>query len=161
MSKSTTVHPRIHGEHLININDVYPKDGSSPYTRGTLASLQYGRYDPRFIPVYTGNTKLPYEFILTQSVHPRIHGEHGLLIYPTQDKSGSSPYTRGTRGKHLPSSRKSRFIPVYTGNTQEWGWFPGLFKVHPRIHGEHETAINGKVVENGSSPYTRGTPGKE
>ncbi len=70
-------------------------------------------------------------------IYPRIHGEHYVVALVKNGITGSSPYTRGTRlSSHHPLIR-SRFIPVYTGNTRSCGsfWYQTL----------------------GSSPYTRGT----
>ena len=91
----------------------------------------------RFIPVYTGNTRITTLLWSLTAVHPRIHGEHGSSLSEMPLMAGSSPYTRGTL-IHLTSFLFSaRFIPVYTGNTNEAKENGIKVTVHPRIHGEH------------------------
>ncbi len=113
----TAVHPRIHGEHGSSLSEMPLMAGSSPYTRGTLIHLTSFLFSARFIPVYTGNTPFSAYFTAPSPVHPRIHGEHITLFLRARLSSGSSPYTRGTLMKQKKTELKSRFIPVYTGNT--------------------------------------------
>ena len=49
-------HPRIHGEHSLNINKVAEVKGSPPHTRGTPNEYPSGTYFLGITPAYTGNT---------------------------------------------------------------------------------------------------------
>ena len=74
---------------------------------------------------------------------------------PTHPR-GSSPHTRGARGRPRVYPISSRIIPAYAGST---GWiFPGRkrCKDHPRIRGEHGEGRAGDRAHTGSSPHTRG-----
>ena len=49
-------HPRICGEHMLNIDMMVISSGSSPHMRGTL-ELKVQKYgQPGIIPAYAGNT---------------------------------------------------------------------------------------------------------
>ncbi len=71
----------------------------------------------RFIPVGTGNTVWRLLVCAGFAVHPRGHGEHLLTVNSPSTSRGSSPWARGTRLNTMMMKRRSRFIPVGTGNT--------------------------------------------
>ena len=68
--------------------------------------------------------------------HPRIRGEHAELQPWCVGLRGSSPHTRGARGR-----------PTWTTHCPT---------DHPRIRGEHVRFGLRVAVGNGSSPHTRG-----
>ena len=68
--------------------------------------------------------------------HPRIRGEHPLILSRACAMVGSSPHTRGALSHFLAGSA-----------------FP---QDHPRIRGEHEEHNHRLRVQVGSSPHTRG-----
>ena len=151
------VHPRIHGEHVGDVGDIYTVFGSSPHTRGTWYIVVGKQIPFRFIPAYTGNIQYRGRQHDTRSVHPRIHGEHPSSLSHNNNPGGSSPHTRGTLGDVARKPNHDRFIPAYTGNIRKSGWKYPNRTVHPRIHGEHpREGISGGLC-NGSSPHTRGT----
>ena len=69
-------HPRICGEHMLNIDMMVINSGSSPHMRGTHQSRACCNYCKGIIPAYAGNTcrRLPRIRLLWD--HPRICGEH-------------------------------------------------------------------------------------
>ena len=71
-----TVHPRTHGEHVLESSVI--------------------QISTRFIPVHTGNTKPSCLSNAAFKVHPRTHGEHVFCVFGHNVSPGSSPYTRGT-----------------------------------------------------------------
>ncbi len=111
----------------------------------------------RFIPAYAGNIKTYATLDDTQTVHPRICGEHYNVKLATKFVVGSSPHMRGTCPKRNHPCGKGRFIPAYAGNMETTRPAIGKTAVHPRICGEH--AIDGvtQVIDTGSSPHMRGT----
>ncbi len=111
------VHPRMCGEH-------YPR----PNSRGITC---------RFIPACAGNMKTnrgwsnrlygssPHvrgtfcsriNFFYPQTVHPRMCGEHTVMISMTNIFTGSSPHVRGTFYTFLNKLYRYRFIPACAGN---------------------------------------------
>ena len=92
-----TVHPRLRGEHAMVTAQSVGKAGSSPPTRGTPLQVSCSCFQLRFIPAYAGNTATRCRMIASRPVHPRLRGEHWLMMQPHRQTRGSSPPTRGTR----------------------------------------------------------------
>ena len=95
-----------------------------------------------------------------ESVHPRLRGEllNGAPL--SQDQGGSSPLTRGTQKTAAEGCRNKRFIPAYAGNSEGRISRARPFAVHPRLRGELRFSPSKCGSGCGSSPLTRGTPGK-
>ena len=172
-----TVHPRVRGEHAGVVVQTAGATGSSPRARGTLigniapaALIRFipacaGNTSPaarqrvlrRFIPACAGNTPGPKRTGRARAVHPRVRGEHILLLLWLAKYGGSSPRARGTPDRHQPDLVRRRFIPACAGNT----WIlAGQFArnpVHPRVRGEHDLEAGEPAPDTGSSPRARGT----
>ena len=71
----------------------------------------------RFIPAYVGNTAVAKNLVSVSAVHPRIRGEHSLIIGIVILCFGSSPHTWGTLLVDHEFVLHDRFIPAYVGNT--------------------------------------------
>ena len=71
-------------------------------------------------------------------------------------RNGSSPHTRGARGRRRQSRLGGRIIPAYAGSTPWIAASVGGNGDHPRIRGEHDMQFALLPVANGSSPHTRG-----
>ena len=93
----------------------------------------------------------------TDAVHPRVCGEHCLLIASCSDAIGSSPRVRGTRRTRRGCLGHRRFIPACAGNTAIISAGLLLFPVHPRVCGEHASHPHTCSPHTGSSPRVRGT----
>ena len=113
---------------------------------GNCQILQRGGHDHRnrwsqsseyTIPAYAGNTSETPMAYRAPAVHPRIRGEHKMLL--------STPTVPGW------------FIPAYAGNTTAALSAPSRASVHPRIRGEHLLWLIRSRQKFGSSPHTRGT----
>ncbi len=70
------VHPRVCGEHMTAKPRRQVVTGSSPRMRGTCGMFGSGHNGNRFIPAYAGNMNKNLDRIMTNSVHPRVCGEH-------------------------------------------------------------------------------------
>ena len=172
------VHPRLCGEHELPVGHILrwngssppvrgtqplkprqavPIPGSSPPVRGTLRLFQAAVDCRRFIPTCAGNTVCPTCTLPSQSVHPRLCGEHMTRLGKPERDAGSSPPVRGTRATPDPKRHGGRFIPACAGNTATRGnaWPP--IPVHPRLCGEHFAFGARTADEDGSSPPVRGT----
>ena len=98
---SSTVHPRVCGEHSPSWCSCRMATGSSPRLRGTHVTCISPSGDIRFIPASAGNTpftQAPGSFL---SVHPRVCGEHFSGGQVNNRVAGSSPRLRGTPRKYL------------------------------------------------------------
>ena len=153
-------HPRIRGEHAGDDDATTELKGSSPHTRGALLPVSRGGSDSRIIPAYAGSTEYARSVPLSVPDHPRIRGEHVSLWDAMVRVSGSSPHTRGALLKIVNLTCREGIIPAYAGSTF---WMLGFVLVvgdHPRIRGEHREYFAMWVLTHGSSPHTRGAPGR-
>ena len=136
--------------------EVADETGSSPHTRGALRrSLRLGRRG-RIIPAYAGSTCA--RFLRRRGVpdHPRIRGEHNICASVCDSPVGSSPHTRGAPPSTFPKASAWRIIPAYAGSTGHTQPHGQLFADHPRIRGEHPLLLRCEFEWLGSSPHTRG-----
>ena len=90
--------------------------------------------------------------------HPRIRGEHAYASPITTLSSGSSPHTRGARVQLCVRVLLGGIIPAYAGSTHSFASWYVSYRDHPRIRGEHSSAVNTSMWSRGSSPHTRGAP---
>ena len=97
-------------------------------------------------------------WIATETVHPRVGGEHSSARAARPINPGSSPRGRGTRLPCLCSPMSLRFIPAWAGNTPPLHRISHQTPVHPRVGGEHRRRLPVAGSEAGSSPRGRGTP---
>ena len=108
-----------------------------PRIRGEHAGR--GRRRPsrgRIIPAYAGSIERTSGRWTCTRDHPRIRGEHSIVVTTHRFPRGSSPHTRGA----LPVSQSPA----------------GRVADHPRIRGEHADIIIFRSIAAGSSPHTRG-----
>ena len=151
-------HPRIRGEHSLSLLGFTIALGSSPHTRG--AQVHYGASGRhgRIIPAYAGSTLAVLHEEVRARDHPRIRGEHPARGRAGGQFGGSSPHTRGARGRPAPRPARPGIIPAYAGSTRPAPRPMGLTMDHPRIRGEHRRDRRGATSATGSSPHTRGAP---
>ena len=117
LSSRATDHPRIRGEHIIGSIGMVIGWGSSPHTRGALATVGLEFEVSRIIPAYAGSTSASGTKTRTRSDHPRIRGEHVVVSGRRNPSTGSSPHTRGARPLPRPRGVERRIIPAYAGST--------------------------------------------
>ena len=153
-------HPRIRGEHYAWPASAANPAGSSPHTRGARLGKKGVLDARRIIPAYAGSTRCRSRRRGRSRDHPRIRGEHRCRIGDSCRRAGSSPHTRGARVHPLVRLRVARIIPAYAGSTTlPWRPVPPE-PDHPRIRGEHIDLRAAEDTTKGSSPHTRGAPGR-
>ena len=137
IGRSSTVHPRMRGERVVN--PLFPESdiGSSPHARGTRRAARRPVAAGRFIPACAGNAGACAWWRPPQPVHPRMRGERSQKELVNVEQVGSSPHARGTRHRAQRRNFQRRFIPACAGNAT--GSVPRF-----------RTAT-------GSSPHARGT----
>ncbi len=131
------VHPRVCGEHRPRSVRQQVVNGSSPRMRGTCQPLPVSGVARRFIPAYAGNIGCADCWRSTQSVHPRVCGEHWICGPGHCAPAGSSPRMRGTSFCMCSAVIVTRFIPAYAGNMNGRQLAKPVRAVHPRVCGEH------------------------
>ena len=155
-SRDRPDHPRIRGEHSPLTDTQTAPAGSSPHTRGARRRRCPAQEDRRIIPAYAGSTWMLGLLAGLRRDHPRIRGEHLLVIDELQGLYGSSPHTRGARPGRRRRGQGARIIPAYAGSTGSSRMISMQSPDHPRIRGEHRPLSAPRRTGRGSSPHTRG-----
>ena len=111
--------------------------GLSLCIQGTLLNQLLTFVPKRFIPVYTGNTVSPVRRDFSATVYPCVYREHfsGNTVFKLW--SGLSLCIQGTLGVLSDLLNASRFIPVYTGNTETLKLIGRPIAVYPCVYREH------------------------
>ena len=154
---STTVHPRMRGEHGWPRPRPERATGPSPHARGTLRSAEDRALQPRSIPACAGNTSVSWTPTHVSAVHPRMRGEHWRRANSACPFTGPSPHARGTLSQHHADRPLHRSIPACAGNTRSRARNSAIKAVHPRMRGEHTPVVHVAGVGTGPSPHARGT----
>ena len=89
--------------------------------------------------------------------HPRVCGEHIVLLILLSPFVGSSPRMRGTRDGLEAGRIVIGIIPAYAGNTLFGLSSARNVRDHPRVCGEHTDDDYNGTYSTGSSPRMRGT----
>ena len=114
-------HPRIRGEHARRSAWSPTRPGSSPHTRGAPSTAPVTSVSQRIIPAYAGSTTRKTLTRADPADHPRIRGEHEMMLHKNGLVVGSSPHTRGAPTFSAMLSPPLGIIPAYAGST-----LPGL-----------------------------------
>ena len=130
--------------------------GSSPHTRGARAVVCRAVRRAGIIPAYAGSTSSIVGLTKLARDHPRIRGEHSRSLTSRVSIPGSSPHTRGARGRPAQGRRRGGIIPAYAGSTSMARFCTRSSRDHPRIRGEHRKNSASTLASLGSSPHTRG-----
>ena len=109
------------------------------------------------IPARAGNTVKATRRSGDGRDHPRACGEHAALESGEPMDVGSSPRVRGTPHARHGALVLVGIIPACAGNTNYNLFLAMWFRDHPRVCGEHNSAITAAVSSVGSSPRVRGT----
>ena len=114
----------------------------------------------RIIPALAGNTTLLRPPAGRDKDHPRSRGEYGNLAGDVDRAEGSSPLSRGilTIGQDIEGAHG--IIPALAGNTPSPGSSTTPSGDHPRSRGEYFIGSPTCSVRGGSSPLSRGIPGR-
>ena len=151
-------HPRVCGEHeCVNF---LPREfeGSSPRMRGTLSVPSTCGMGGGIIPAYAGNTSSASSSNVYSWDHPRVCGEHAIILSYRNCLRGSSPRMRGTHRRRTVPAPRPGIIPAYAGNTPARPGQHPARRDHPRVCGEHWLTVISWKPSTGSSPRMRGTP---
>ena len=111
-------HPRMRGEHDGIHAQVLRHRGSSPHARGTPHALSSDSARSGIIPACAGNTSRAFIRFCAVRDHPRMRGEHHMILLIIQHPVGSSPHARGTPKPDPPDPAKPGIIPACAGNTR-------------------------------------------
>ena len=147
------------GEHSDAALMIAPRSGSSPHVRGAHGEALVRDFEVGIIPACAGSTSMSAAYLSLSRDHPRMCGEHAMLIRSRASKSGSSPHVRGALTVGHATGREHGIIPACAGSTK---CVMAIFvseRDHPRMCGEHLRADFGELAVEGSSPHVRGARG--
>ena len=111
---------------------------------------------PRLIPAHAGKTPRRPSATSGPRAHPRSRGENTAIARTVTDTMGSSPLTRGKRGRSGTRRPRRRLIPAHAGKTGVRGFGKAGHGAHPRSRGENHPRLRAWPWPAGSSPLTRG-----
>ena len=135
--------------------------GAHPRSRGeNRLPIRTSLPPPWLIPAHAGKTAACTRRRRGIRAHPRSRGENRGAGDRTCLTSGSSPLTRGKRGRQSRGRLAARLIPAHAGKTSHPAAGLGTAWAHPRSRGENEAGALLGIGEEGSSPLTRGKPNK-
>ena len=133
--------------------------GTSPRTRGKLLSAGRKAQKGRNIPAHAGKTSFVNSAPNWLTEHPRARGENHLPPTRRRRWRGTSPRTRGKRGKKGGFLAAGRNIPAHAGKTPTLVFPATLGEEHPRARGENDIGSGSENSSRGTSPRTRGKRG--
>ena len=89
--------------------------------------------------------------------HPRMCGEHSILVRHANVSPGSSPHVRGARYCVRLFNRNSGIIPACAGSTLGLRSSVSSARDHPRMCGEHNPSIIASIAVTGIIPACAGS----
>ena len=158
--RSGRAHPHSRGENPVSEAKPVTCFGSSPLTRGKPVDLHERQANLRLIPTHAGKTSARSFRRSSGGAHPHSRGENMRPGLSTPRPASSSPLTRGKLARPLELERAARLIPAHAGKTP---WTVSLSisrPAHPRSRGENARNCTPSSRTRGSSPLTRGKPGR-
>ena len=117
-TRQCRAHPRSRGENVIVSVLADTKRGSSPLTRGKRHEVRGQGCAAGLIPAHAGKTGRWRSRSGVWTAHPRSRGENPTSCPPTITDAGSSPLTRGKRGRSGTRRPEHRLIPAHAGKTE-------------------------------------------
>ena len=103
------------------------------------ASITTSSAVPGIIPACAGSTKGVNRSAITPGDHPRMRGEHGLIVATEYKDMGSSPHARGAQTRLSDGLLLLGIIPACAGSTPRGNRTKPGRRDHPRMRGEHTT----------------------
>ena len=130
-------HPRMCGEHRLEIHHHVQSLGSSPHVRGAHGIQILGSDLRGIIPACAGSTDVWWCRSADGGDHPRMCGEHRLRLAVRIVEWGSSPHVRGALGQSGETVHRRGIIPACAGSTDRYNAYKTAIGDHPRMCGEH------------------------
>ena len=149
-------HPRSRGENHRRSAPNGIKSGSSPLTRGKYVRALERELSRGLIPAHAGKIRSSARTNSTTGAHPRSRGENSVPVMRRAAARGSSPLTRGKWTVHQRIGAGRRLIPAHAGKMRCCRSLVDQEGAHPRSRGENKRDTWSSLINQGSSPLTRG-----
>ena len=153
-------HPRSHGENLGVFHRGRGNAGSSPLTQGKHTQVNFLHPPVGLIPAHAGKTTIPSTVTWTGRAHPRSRRENVIKAATAAKITGSSSLTRGKLVDEGVDNGRDGLIPAHAGKTSPSRVTTTHTWAHPRSRGENPLMRFTDLLEQGSSPLTRGKRGE-
>ena len=151
-------HPRSRGEYPASRRPCDLGEGSSPLSRGILATGKGWAQQGGIIPALAGNTRHHGRRPNRAGDHPRSRGEYEFRGGTVHSEGGSSPLSRGILLHRFWPVPEHGIIPALAGNTSFLSEEQLDEPDHPRSRGEYPRLCWLSASSWGSSPLSRGIP---
>ena len=132
-----TTHPRVCGEHWIDLALGPALLRSPPRVRGALVPRLGAGWEYRLTPACAGSTACPPGAPAPASTHPRVCGEHSAASPMSSTWTDSPPRVRGARVHSHQRHDDFRLTPACAGSTLSRYRIRAGSSTHPRVCGEH------------------------
>ena len=149
-------HPRMCGEHSPSVSRCEESLGSSPHVRGAPDDGLLRHLHEGIIPACAGSTTCRNSRASADWDHPRMCGEHRIVVHGRAVRVGSSPHVRGAHVSVQVDTRAVGIIPACAGSTPWVAVVGADVGDHPRMCGEHRLCRQPVRWSLGSSPHVRG-----
>ena len=158
-ARSPWDHPRMRGEHSSSSSACVCLPGSSPHARGAHDLVPHRPALGGIIPACAGSTRARLDLSQLRRDHPRMRGEHLAEETRALLDMGSSPHARGAHWYSTAVRHLLGIIPACAGSTVPCTIPDNTAWDHPRMRGEHKSAVVRSYRRAGSSPHARGARG--
>ncbi len=155
-----TVYPRVGGGNRWRGCQRALDVGLSPRGRGKLRIAQAQGQQVGSIPAWAGETRPAGGSPPAGRVYPRVGGGNRPSPFPQESYGGLSPRGRGKPLRDGTTSRPSRSIPAWAGETQPQVAEKHSVGVYPRVGGGNDCRLGHTDDARGLSPRGRGKLGQ-
>ena len=114
-SPTSTDHPRVRGDRVVDAAEAAQDQGSPPRARGPHAGLGAGGGLPGITPACAGTACWPAPTRRRRGDHPRVRGDRTWVFLALTAATGSPPRARGPRGVRGHDERLHRITPACAG----------------------------------------------
>ena len=149
-------HPRLCGDHIVQLMHTREAEGSPPLMRGPRIHIPSTFPVVRITPAYAGTTRTRSRSVCMLWDHPRLCGDHLTEQYVYSFDDGSPPLMRGPQAIWPLDQGYGRITPAYAGTTFKKACQLSKSGDHPRLCGDHSSWPSGSSDSGGSPPLMRG-----
>ncbi len=154
-------HPRLRGEKVPNMAQVWGKRGSPPLARGKELCGLPRLFQLGITPACAGKRIFSFLGGGVSGDHPRLRGEKPKAQPEQENKPGSPPLARGKVLNVTWYVFPNGITPACAGKRYVCKMFCLFCQDHPRLRGEKAYESTQKTIDRGSPPLARGKAGRK
>ena len=154
-----TEHPRVRGDHFVQVDAGASDDGTPPRARGSLLVVRRRGWVLGNTPACAGITGAPSVPMPCRREHPRVRGDHQQPVAGAAVVAGTPPRARGSRLGRDRTHRARGNTPACAGITRRARGRSQRAWEHPRVRGDHVSRPAPIPITTGTPPRARGSRG--